>query len=616
MEGFLLGGLNGELLMVFGILAAAAALFVSNRVRSDVVAVLVMLALMLSGLLTVSESLAGFSQPVVLVIAAMFIVGEALVHTGITQSLSDVVVRAAGGSEARLLVLMMLVVSGIGAFMSSTAVVALFVPVALEIAREADLNRKRLLMPISVAALISGMMTLIGTAPNLIVADALRNRGFAPLSFFSFTPFGVVVLMVGVGYMLLCGRRMLARERHAEAGPRRHTIADLAETYGITDKLRRLQVSPDSPLVGKSVGQSRFYDRYGVNLIGFQKKHHGRRLFLPAHPETVFEPGDAVFVLGEGDQVARLIESLGLVELPQLLEGEQREAVHGIGLAEILLPPGSRLIGQTLRDVEFRSRYSVTVLAVRRRGKPVTSDIGRLRMDFGDAMLVSGSWPEILRLRAEHECFVLLTLPEEYKTAAPARQRAGLALAILVAMVTAMALGLVPIVAAAIMAALALIAARCVRLDAVYRVISWQTLVLIAGILPLATALGKTGGTKLVADLLFRNVGQMGPLAMVGAVFLLTSTTGLFISNSATAILVAPIVIDVATSFGIPPHAFAMTVAVACSAAYATPVSSPVNTLVMDPGGYTFMDFVKVGVPLQVLTLLVTVFMTWLIYLR
>jgi di/tricarboxylate transporter len=611
-----LEGLDWDLLAVFGILASAAALFVSNRVRSDVVAVLVLLALMLSGLLTVGESLAGFSQPVVLVIAAMFIVGEALVHTGITQSMSDAVVRASRGSEERLVVLIMLVVSSIGAFMSSTAVVALFVPVALGIAREAELNRKRLLMPLSVAALTSGMMTLIGTAPNLIVSDALRDRGFAPLAFFSFTPFGVVALLVGIAYMLICGRRMLSRERHAEAGPRRHTIADLAETYGITEKLRRLQVLPDSPVLGKSVGQCRFYEQYGINLIGFERREHGRLMFLPAHPDTIFEAGDAVFVLGEKERLEELIKAQNLAELSQLMEHGQREAVQGVGLAEILLPPGSRLIGQTLRDVEFRARYSVTVLAVRRRGRPVTSNIGDLRMDFGDALLVSGSWPEILRLRAEHECFVLLTLPDDYKMVAPARHRAGVALAILAAMVISMALRLVPMVAAAMIAAIALIAARCVRLDAVYRVISWQTVVLIAGILPLATALGKTGGTKLIADVLFEAVGQLGPLAMVGAVFLLTSATGLFISNSATAILVAPIVIDLASAFNISPHAFAMTVAIACSAAYVTPVSSPVNTLVMDPGGYTFMDFVKVGIPLQLLTMLVTVFMTWVIYLR
>jgi di/tricarboxylate transporter len=570
----------------------------------------------LSGVLTVGEALAGFSQPVVLVIATMFIVGEALVHTGITQSISEAVVRAGRGSEARILLFLMLGVSASGAFMSSTAIVALFAPVALDIAREAELNRKRLLMPLSFAALISGMMTLIATAPNLIVSNALRDRGLAPLAFFSFTPFGIAALFVGICYMMMCGRRMLSKESHAEAGPQRHTIADLAETYGIWHQLSRLRVLPDSPLVGRSVGLSRFYERFRINLIGFEKRVHGKRTFLPAHPETTFGAGDAIFVLGDKEPVHGLIEEEQLTVLPPLRERGQREAVQGVGLAEIILPPGSRLIGQTLREVAFRSHYSVTVLAVRRRGKPVTSDIGDLRMDFGDALLVSGSWPEILRLRGERECFVLLTLPDEYRTVAPARHRAPIALAIIATMVTSMALGLIPMVAAAMLAAVALIAARCVRLDAVYRVISWPTVVLIAGTLPLATALSKTGATDLVAQGLVRAMGHMGPLVMVGTVFLFTAVTGLFISNSATAILVAPVAIHVAHTVGVSPHAFAMTVAIACSAAYATPVSSPANTLVMDPGGYTFMDFVKVGLPLQLLTLLVTVLLMWLFYLR
>jgi di/tricarboxylate transporter len=368
--------------------------------------------------------------------------------------------------------------------------------------------------------------------------------------------------------------------------------------------------------VGRSVGLSRFYERFRINLIGFEKRVHGKRTFLPAHPETTFGAGDAIFVLGDKEPVDGLIEEEQLTVLPPLRERGQREAVQGVGLAEIILPPGSRLIGQTLREIAFRSHYSVTVLAVRRRGKPVTSDIGDLRMDFGDALLVSGSWPEILRLRGERECFVLLTLPDEYRTVAPARHRAPIALAIIATMVTSMALGLIPMVAAAMLAAVALIAARCVRLDAVYRVISWPTVVLIAGTLPLATALSKTGATDLVAQGLVRAMGHMGPLVMVGTVFLFTAVTGLFISNSATAILVAPVAIHVAHTVGVSPHAFAMTVAIACSAAYATPVSSPANTLVMDPGGYTFMDFVKVGLPLQLLTLLVTVLLMWLFYLR
>lgn len=608
--------MNGDMLIVFGVLFSAAVLFVSNRVRSDVVAILVLLALMSSGVLTVSESLAGFSNPVVLVIAAMFIVGEAMVHTGITQAMGEAVVAASRGSETRLIMLLMLVVAGVGAFMSSTAVVALFIPVTLTIATRAELNRKRLLMPLAAASLISGMMTLIATAPNLIVASALRDRGIAPLGFFSFTPFGIASLAVGILFILVWGRQMLARESHAEAGPRRHTIAELAETYGLLSQLSRLRVLPDSPLVGQSVAMTQFSQRFGVNLMGFERTEHGKRAFLPAHADSVFAAGDSIFVVGARSLIDELAATQYLLELPPLRERGQRESAQEMGLAEVILPPGSRSIGRTLREIQFRSRYSVTVLGVRRRGKPVTTGVGEFRMDFGDVLLISGSWPEILRLRDEHDCFVVLTLPDEYRSIAPARHRVPVALAILSGMVVSMALGFLPNVASALLAAVALVATGCVRLDAVYRVIGWQAVVLVAGILPLATALSKTGVTELLSSGMVQALGQLGPVAMIGAIFLFTSITGLFISNSATAVLIAPIAIDVAQAIGVSPHAFAMTVAIACSAAFATPVSSPVNTLVMDPGGYTFMDFVKVGIPLQLLTLMVTVALAWVIYLR
>jgi di/tricarboxylate transporter len=608
--------LNRELYTVLGVLSVAAGLFASNRVRSDLVAVMVLLALMLSGILTVNESLAGFSQPVVLIIAAMFIVGEALVETGITHSMSAFVVRASRGSETRLLILIMLLINTIGAFMSSTAIVTLFIPVVLAIARDAELNRKRLLMPVAFASLISGMMTLIATAPNLIVNDALKTNGLAPLAFFSFTPFGVATLLAGICYMLICGRQMLSGETHAKAGPQRLTLEDLAASYGIQDRLVRLRLLPGSPLLGKTVGSSRIHERYGINLTGFERWKHGKRMFLPAHPDTIFEPGDMIFILLDSEPLDNLLAAEQLAVVRPLRERGRREAAQGLGLAEVILPPRSHLIGRTLKEAEFRSRYSVTVLAVRRGGKPVTSGTMELRMDFGDVLLVSGSWLEILRLRSEQENFVLLTLPDDFGAVAPARKKVPMALGILTAMVIAMASGEVPVVAAAMVAAVALIVSGCVRLDAIYHVVNWQAVVLIGGILPLATALGKTGATEIVAGGLVGTMGHMGPLAMVSAVFLVTSLAALVISNSATAILFAPIAIKVAQATGVPPQAFAMTVAIACSAGYATPVSSPVNTLVMDPGGYSFKDFIKVGMPLQLLTLLVTALLIWLIYLR
>ena len=314
------------------------------------------------------------------------------------------------------------------------------------------------------------------------------------------------------------------------------------------------------------------------------------------------------------DKAQQLIESQHLVELPQLDEQQRGEALQDLGAAELMLAPDSKLIGKTLHEIEFRSRYRVTALAIRHRGESVTKNIGNQPLDFGDTLLVGGDWTDIGQLWDDRENFVVLTLPAEYHERLPARQRAPLAVGILLAMIVMMAFELIPNSATALLAALAMIASGCIKLDTIYRIISWKTVVLIAGMLPLATALTKTGATALMAKGLVVALGSLGPLAMLAFVFLVTALVGLFISNSATAVLIAPVAIEAAQTLQVSPQAFAMTVAIACCAAFVTPVSSPVNMLVMEPGGYRFGDYVKVGLPLLLLTMLVTVALVALIY--
>ncbi len=607
--------MSGQTLIVFGILAGSIALFASGRLRPDVVAVLVVLALNLSGVLTIQESLSGFGQPVVALIAAVSIVSEGLIATGVAYRLGEAVMKAGGSNEARLIALVMLLAGTVGAFMSSSAIVAMFIPVVLAIANKIGLNRKRMLMPLSVAALISGMMTLIASSPNMIVEDTLRARGLAPLSFFSWTPFGVAVLAAAIFYMLVVGRNLLSKQTTAEeAGAGQPSAYDLLESYGLADKWRRLQVPRSSPLIDRSVAQMQLLDRFGAVVVGFEKHRHGRDQFLPALPESVFEPDDAIFAVGSEEQTQQLIAAHDLVVLPRLDQRQRREALQEVGVAEIMLAPESKLIGQTLGDVEFRSRYDLNVLAIRHRGQKLTTDLDHQTLDFGDSLLVAGGWGEIRRLRDDAEDFVVLTLPTEYSELMPARHRAPIAVAILVAMVAVMALQLVANAAAVLIAALAMIATRCVKLDAIYRIVNWKTVVLVAGTLPLATALSKTGATAMMAHGLVALLGSLGPFAMLAAVFLVTALVGLFISNSATAVLIAPVAIDAARALHVSPHAFAITVSIGCCAAFVTPVSSAVNMLVLEPGGYTFGDYVKVGLPLMLLTMLVTVALVGIIY--
>jgi di/tricarboxylate transporter len=303
-----------------------------------------------------------------------------------------------------------------------------------------------------------------------------------------------------------------------------------------------------------------------------------------------------------------------LVELPRLGARRRGEALQEIGAAEVMLAPESQLSGKTLRDVEFATRYRVAALGARHRGEPLGADLRDRPLGFGDTLLIAGHWDELSRLWEDRRNFVLLTMPAEYHERLPARRLAPVALVILLAMIVAMASGLMPSSAAALLAALAMIATGCVKPDDAYNVISWKTIVLVAGMLPLATALAKTGATALMAHTLVDTLGVLGPLAMLALTFLLTALVSLFISNSATAVLVAPVAIEAAQTLGVSPQAFAMTVAIACCAAYVTPVSSPGNMLVMDPGGYTFGDYVRIGLPLVMITMTITVALVAVIY--
>nr|MDJ0991685.1 SLC13 family permease [Desulfobacterales bacterium] len=438
--------------------------------------------------------------------------------------------------------------------------------------------------------------------------------GLPALGFFSVTPFGVAALVVGTGFMIAAGRSMLDRQKHIQTRDQGFTVAGLVGSYGLADRSNRFRVMPNSPLVDRSVARIQMRQHFGLHLLAFEKRKGGRPLYLQASAETVFEAGDAVIIIGRPEEADRFAIENGLQRLPRLSDRERQDLLQEVGVAEIMLAPTSKLIGKSLKDAEFHSRFKATVLSIQRRGTLLTENLIDQPMDFGDAMLINASWPDIMRLREESRDFVVLTLPQEFHDIVPARQQATWSLVIIGAMVAAMVTGVVPTVAAAMLAAVALALTRCVKLATIYRSVNWPAVVLIASILPLATALNKSGAAQLISSGLVDTLGPLGPFAMLAVVFMVTALIGLFISNTATAVIIAPIAIDAALAIGVPPQAFAMTVAIACSAAFVTPVSSPVNMLIMEPGGYRFTDFVKVGLPLLLLTMAVTVALAGIIY--
>jgi di/tricarboxylate transporter len=592
-----------DVLFVFGLLAVTVVLFASDRLRPDIVALLVIVALVLGGILPVSAAVAGFGDSIVILIAGLFVVGEGLVRTGIAFQVGQWLTRVAGASESRLLVLLMLAVAGLGAFMSSTGVVAIFIPVVLGITARLGIGPGRLMMPMAFAALLSGLLTLIATPPNLVVNDALLGAGLQPFGFFSITPIGLLVLVLGIGYMAIIGSRLLPTSPPptGTAG-RRQTLRELGESYNLIGQLHRLQVAPDSPLIGQTVTEARLRTRYGITLIGIGRTRRFAEVVSSALAHTELRLADILYVVGSAEAVETLSAAEWLTRLP-IEENQQRSLVQELGLVEVLLPPDSELIGQTLHQAAFRSHHGLSVLGIRRGGQSLPGNLAREKLAFGDTLLVAGAWKRITLLQGDPKDFLVLNLPAELSEVAPAYRQAPFALAILLAMVVLMTFGLIPNTVAVLLAALAMGLCRCLRMEDAYRSINWPSLVVIAGMLPLAKALEQTGGVTLIADGLVVGLDPFGPLALLAGVFLLAALIGMFISNTATAVLMAPVAIAAAQQIGVSPYPFAMTVAIAASAAFATPVSSPVNTLVLAPGGYRFNDFVRVGLPLLLLVM-------------
>ncbi len=601
--------MNAEIVFVFTLLLFTIILFVSDKVRLDIVAIGVILVLMLSGLLTPVEALSGFADPVVLLIAGLFVIGEGLYQTGIAFAVGHWLMRVAGTHEVRLMVMLMLVVAGLSAFMSSTGAVAIFIPIVLSLSVKAGINPSRLLLPIAMASLIGGMLTLIGTPPNLVVSTQLEREGLEPFGFFSFTPIGLTVLLCGIIYMLLVGRYQLPKRAAGKPKRNQRSIRELADAYAVRDKIRLLQLGSGSSLAGQSIEQARLLSRYGIVVIGIEHN----KLLNPALSSSVLSSNDALLVFGKQTDLEHFRDEEQLTELP-LDEYQVQRVKQELGLAEVLLTPDSHLIGQTLIEADFRKHHDLTVLGIQRLGESLQDNFTHIPLAFGDSVLVAGGWQAIAELKEGHDDFLVLNLPEELAEVAPGRHKSTHALVILAVMLVLMTFNLVPNVAAVLLAALAMVLTGCITMNNAYQSLNAQSLVLIAGMLPMATALEKTGAVSLIASALVAAIGDFGPFALMAGLFVLTSVFSQFISNTATTVLIAPIAVAAASALNISVYPILMTVAIAASTAFATPVASPVNTLILGPGGYKFMDFVKVGVPLQILAMIVTLLLVPVIF--
>ncbi|HCQ8111869.1 TPA: SLC13 family permease [Klebsiella quasipneumoniae] len=601
--------MNGELIWVLSLLAIAVVLFATGKVRMDAIALMVIVAFVLSGTLTLTEAFSGFSDPNVILIAALFIIGDGLVRTGVATKMGAWLVSVAGNSETKMLIYLMLTVAGLGAFMSSTGVVAIFIPVVLSVSARMNTSPSRLMMPLSFAGLISGMMTLVATPPNLVVNSELLREGLHGFSFFSVTPIGLVVLILGIVYMLAV-RFMLKTDNgdSARDGRKRSTFRDLIREYHLTGRARRLAIRPGSPMIGQRLDDLKLRERYCANVIGVERWRRFRRVIVNVNGVSEFRARDVLLIdMSASDVDLRQFCGEQMLE-PMVLRGEYfADQALDVGMAEVALIPDSEMIGKTVREIAFRTRFGLNIVGMKRDGKAMDGSVVDEPLQLGDILLVVGNWRQIALLAKHGRDFVVLNMPVEVDDASPAHSQAPHAIFCLVLMVALMLTDEIPNPIAAIIACLLMGKFRCINAESAYKAIHWPSIILIVGMMPFALALQKTGGVDLVVKGLMDVAGGEGPYLMLGCLFVMCAAIGLFISNTATAVLMAPIALAAAKSMGVSPYPFAMVVAMAASAAFMTPVSSPVNTLVLGPGKYSFSDFVKIGVPFTVLVMVVCV---------
>jgi di/tricarboxylate transporter len=602
------------------ILVAAIVFFITEWLRVDVVALGVMTSLMITGLLDPNEAISGFSNPAVLTIASLFIVGGAVMQTGLASAIGQRLLTVAGNHPNRLMVVIMVSVALMSSFMSSTGTVALLLPAIISLGRSASISASKLLLPLAYGSLLGGATTLIGTPPNIIVTDILREQGEPTFGFFDFTPIGLALLVAGVLYMLLIGRRMIPDYKPKQEVQRVETPEELVEIYRLPDNIFRLRVRRSSTLVGQTVAESQLRQKYNLTILEIHRpalpkevaKLGERSLVLQSNgsdsisptPGTVLKPDDILVVQGEASDISHSSAQLNLGVVPVKAEDDVSLISNEAGIAEILLPPRSSLIGKTLVETRFGSQFHLTVLGIRRPATDGNLNIKETRLQFGDTLLVQGQWNKILELKKKGRDFVVMGQPEEM-LGAPTKEKAPIALLIMGGMILLMVTDLLPITTASMLAALAMIITGCLTIDDAYESINWKSLVLIAGMLPMSIALERVGLVDLAAHWLTSSLGAFGPMVVLGGLFLTTSLFTQILSNTATTVLVAPIALAAAYNLNVHPHSFMMGVAIAASMAFATPVASPVNTLVMGAGSYRFTDYIKVGGTMILVSLVV-----------
>ena len=625
------------------ILVITVAMFIWGRVRADIVALTALAALLVLGILTPAEALAGFSSPIVIMMIGLFVVGGAIMQTGLAKLTGNKLMALSRGNETITFLLVMLVTSFIGAFVSNTGTVALMMPIIMSIAAGSGMQSSRFLMPLAFAGSLGGMLTLIGTPPNLVIDEVLTEAGYQPLAFFSFFPVGIIVIAIGIIVLMPLSRIFLSKSQGSKKKKNAKSLDDLVDEYRLLDNLHRYIV-PSSrtsaardengnqlDIVGKTLKELSIQKKYGVSIIEIRNEKKSRLGLVKdvnqnmAKSSSTIQVHDTLYIIGDEQKMQHFARDYGLRKMKDV-----KIDFYDLGLTEIVVMPTSNFAGLRIGEANLRKRFGINVLGVKRgssssssseggRGgsEYITDNLIAAKLHVGDMLLVQGEWTNLAHLTADTTNWVVLDQPEKTADKVLLDYKAPVAAAIMLLMIAMMVFDFIPVapVTAVIIAGLLTVFAGCFRnVEAAYKTINWESIVLIAAMMPMSTALEKTGASALVSQGLVDSLGAMGPTALLAGIYFTTSLMTMFISNTATAVLMAPIALVAAQQVGVSPYSFLFAVTLGASMCFASPFSTPPNALVMKAGGYTFMDYVKVGLPLQIIIGVVMTFVLPLLF--
>ncbi|MGA2260826.1 MAG: SLC13 family permease [Acidobacteriota bacterium] len=593
-----------EIGVVLGILAIAVILFVTNRFSPDVVALLTVMALLLSRTLDTADALAGFSNPAVITIAAIFLVTAGLTNTGVAAWIGRCLLRIAGKSEGHLVAVTMAASAVLSLVMNNIASASVLLPGLTSIARQTRISASKLLIPLSFGTLLGGMATLFTTV-NLIVNNALRQKGIAPFSLWDFFRIGSILTVAGIVFMAILGRKLLPNYQPKDISPGGRSPEDLAKLYRLPEQVVEARILAGSPLDGHTLEESQLGQAYNLNLLGILR---GTRIKLVPSRTEVLRAGDRLMIEGDVEFLQQTREGLGLVIQPAGAATRMDLADRDIGVAEIVISPHADIVGRSIRDIHFREKFGLAVLSLLREGKPVERGVKDLPLRFGDALLVQGSRPRLKLLRAERN-FIVVEEPG-YASEIARPDKAPWALTGMFLMIVLAGFGILHIAAAALAGALVMVLSGALKVEEGYQAVEWKAVVMIGGMLSMGTALDKSGAAALISHNLLYAIAPLGHLAVLAGFFLISMLLAQVLSGVTTAVFITPIALSAANQLHVSAYPLVMTVILAVSCAFLTPVSHPANVLVMGPGGYKFGDYARVGGYLTLIIFLLVMLLT------